>query len=62
MIYHKEYIDSISTGSLETLGVYGAIASKLIADLDAGLITEAEGLQFVEFFQKKEGIDLVEFM
>ena len=62
MINYNEYINKVSIGSLETLGVYGALANKLIADLDAGDITEAEGIQFVATFQKKEGIDLVEYM
>ena len=62
MINYNEYINKVSTGSLETLGVYGAIASKLIADLDSGLITEAEAHGFIVRFQVTEGIDLVDFM
>ena len=62
MINYNEYMKEVTIGSLETLGVYGSLAHKLVSDLDAGLITEAEGIQFVESFQKKEGIDLVEFM
>jgi len=62
MINYDEYITTVTTQSLETLGVYGAIANRLIYDLDAGDITEAEGIQFVATFQKKEGIDLIEYM
>ena len=62
MINYNEYINKVSTGSLETLGVYGAIASKLIADLDSGLITESEAHEFLVRFSMKEEVDLVDFM
>ena len=62
MIDYNYYINEVSDGSLETLGVYGSLASKLISDLDSGLYTTDECEEFMRIFEANEGIDLVDFM
>ena len=62
MIDYDKYITTVTTQSLETLGVYGAIANRLIYDLDAGDISEQEANDFIILFQVNESVDLVEYM
>ena len=44
MINQQKFIREVTSESIVTLGVYGAIAHKLVADLDGGLIGEVESL------------------
>ena len=62
MIDSLNFVREVTTASIIQLGVYGAIASKLVADLDAGVISEQEANQFILGFQEREGIDLVSYM
>jgi len=62
MINHNKFIQEVATESIVTMGVYGALAHKLISDLDSGLITERDANEFILVFQEREGIDLVGYM
>jgi len=62
MIDSLDFVREVTTGSIVELGVYGAIAAKLVSDLDAGAITEKEANDFILGFQEREKIDLVNYM
>jgi hypothetical protein len=62
MIDSLKFIREVTSGSIKELGVYGAIASKLVNDLDSGTITEKEANDFILGFQEREKIDLVNYM
>jgi hypothetical protein len=62
MIDSLKFIREVTPGSIVELGVYGAIATKLVSDLDSGEITEKEANDFILGFQEREKIDLVNYM
>ena len=62
MINQQKFIREVTSESIVTLGVYGAIAHKLVADLDAGLIGQVEAELFLTEFKKRESVDLAEYM
>jgi len=62
MINQQKFVREVTSESIVTLGVYGAIAHKLVADLDAGLIGQVEAELFIYSFKEREKVDLVDYM
>ena len=62
MINKIEYVAAISAEAILEHGVYGSLALKLVADLDAADITQDEANAFIMEFESIENVDLIEFM
>jgi len=59
---HLEYVKSVAKEAIELHGEAQSLASKLIADVDSGSISEEFAENFIEIYKGQKNIDLVDLM